>query len=83
MVDRTELSHTELHSLQTPERIAADRIAAPELVDRLALALCRTRRESPAGVQFGGVWRPEGVTFLEIARRDVRAVLTELEAARA
>jgi hypothetical protein len=33
-------------------------------------------------MQYGGVWRPQGVTFLEIARRDVRALLAEMEAAR-
>ncbi len=50
----------------------------PDDLETLALALCATRGEHPEGMQYGGLWRPEGVTFLEIARRDVGGVLQAL-----
>lgn len=49
-------------------------------IDTLALELCRGRQEHPEGGTWGDRRYPGGITFLEIARRDVRTVLEALAA---
>lgn len=64
-----------------PPADAAARLGvSPQDLDRLARTLCAVRGERPDGVRYGAPWRPEGVTFLEMARRDVGAVLEALAA---
>lgn len=54
------------------------RLSARDL-DTLARALCDVRGERHEGMRYGGPFKPEGATFLEMARRDVLCVLDRLE----
>jgi hypothetical protein len=52
--------------------------AEPRVVKIAADALLVVRKQHPNGMEYGGVWRPEGVTFREIAERDAKAIIEAL-----